>query len=153
MQTCLEMCDVEGVCTPAARWNMYVRGLCSKRAETERAVEGNPSESWQTILPNAAQVFLYPGLAQFMTQVTPGIFRSRGLSSAGTALPCWDAPPRGKVHALLAASSTTQEPPSGSLTFTSLLRDATFQALLYIAYACIHKYTSARRHSSLPLCT
>ena len=94
MQTRLEMCDVEGVCTPAEMWNMSVTGLCSKGAASERAVKRIPSESWQTTLPNAAQVFLYPGLAQIMRGVAPAIFRSRGLSSAGTALVCWGEPPR-----------------------------------------------------------
>lgn len=93
MQTCLEMCDVEGVGTPAERWNVYVTGVCGKGEETEQAVKRNPSASWQTILPNAAQAFLYPGLSQVMTPVTPAILRSRGLSSAGTALPSWDEPP------------------------------------------------------------
>lgn len=42
MQTCLEMCDLEGVCTPAERWNVYVTSLCSKGAETEQAVKNPP---------------------------------------------------------------------------------------------------------------
>lgn len=146
------MCDVEDVCTPAKRWNTYVTEVClAKEQKQSRLWKKNPSESWQTqTLPR-----------YFFAQVLPRSWHEWHQVFSGPEGSALQGQPSlvemnlhgRKVCALFTASSTTEGPPSGSLTFTSLLPDASFQALLYFAYACIHKCTSAHRHSSLPLWT